>query len=300
MKKTFVVKLAVAALLALGSFTQAQDDTAIPAVDSPATEAVQADNQASVSDNVSIEGEVELVAPVAPESVVYDSAVVSQSGCVGCGQVQPTANFATAPVSVGCSSCTGCGSVPTATYTQPTSNCGCGQVAYQQPVSNCGGCNSCNQVTQVAYQQPVSNCGGCNSCNQVAQVSYQQPVSSCGCNQVSQVSYDQPLYQQPTVSSVPTTLASTPTSIVMSPVVNPAPAPAVYTPAMTTQSPVYTPVASGCTSCGGGATTSYAPTSVGTSYFDGGSYAGTVSTGCDSCGTTGTRGRLRGRILRNR
>ena len=296
----FVVKLAVTALLALGSFTQAQDDAAIPAVDSPAPEAVQADNQASVSDNVSVQGQVELVAPVSPEPVVYGSEVVSGSGCIGCGQLLPTLNnpMMTAPVSMGCNGCsTGCGSVQAATFVQPTTNCGCtgcgsgqvGQVAMQAPVSNCSGCN------QVAYQAPVSNCSGCN---QVAQVAYQQPATNCGCNnQVAQVAYDQPLYQQPTVTSVPTTLGSSPTSIVTGPVVNPAPAPAMFTPAMT-QSPVYTPVTStGCSSCGTAATT-YAP-SVGTSYFGNQGGNGYVSTGCNNCGTS-TRGRRRGRIFRNR
>ena len=282
MKKTFVVKFAIAALLALGSFTQAQD-TAIPAVDSLAPEAVQADNQPSVSDNVSVQGEVEMVAPVAPESVVYDSAMTTGSDCVGCGQAVPQmlGNVVAAPLTTGCTGCTsGCGTVQTATFA---------------PTTSCGGCN---QVSQVAYQQPVANCG----CNQVAQVAYQQPTTSCGCNnQVAQVAYDQPLYQQPTVSSVPTTLASTPTSVVTSPIVNPAPAPAMYTPTTSYPSPVYTPVTSGCSSCGTTATpmvsTNYATSSVGTSYFN----SGYTSTGCNNCGTqTQTRGRLRGRIFRNR
>ena len=103
MKKNFVVKLSIALMLALGTFSQAQEGTAIPTVTSaakttqetPAPVAQDADNQASASDNVVVEGEVasgESVTPV-QEGVIYDANVVAgtvmPSDCIGCGQATP-------------------------------------------------------------------------------------------------------------------------------------------------------------------------------------------------------------------
>ena len=318
MKKSFVAKLAVAALLALGSVTQAQDE-AIPAVDAPSPETAQVEAQASVSDNVSVEGEIEYVAPVSPveDSVVYDSAVLTTgSDCVGCGQ-QPMVQF-NSPVAAGCSSCGSAGLAYAPMNYAPT-NMGCNSCSTGCPTRTTGcsacntgcstcntGCSTCNTGCSACNTGCSTGNAGCSACNTgcstgncgaIQTASYVQPATNCGCGQIGQVSYDQPIYQQPTVSSVPMTMVSTPTSVVTgSPIVNPAPAPAVYSPSTYTPTTygavnqVYAPVTSGCSSCGGGTTTAYAPVqSVGTSYFN---------TGCDTC--TSTRGRLRGRVFRNR
>jgi hypothetical protein len=269
MKTKFVVKLAVAAVLALGSVAQAQEEAAaIPAVDAPVPVPVAAaDVQQSVSDNVVVEGEVAFVAPVAPiqESVIFDPNAAVGNACIGCGQA---------------SGCVGCGqsnpvfSAPLLSAPLLSAPLGSRINAFrnQGSCSSCDSCSSCG-VVQAAQFAPAQFVGA--------------PVASaCAqgcdqCGQIGQIAFNQQVYQAP-ISSVPTTFASTPTSVVSGAIGNPAPLP-------TTQ------ILSGCGSagcgspCGGQVTTCGAAPAVACNTCD----------TCDTCQTGRTR-LLRGRLFRNR
>ncbi len=335
MKKNFVVKLSIALMLALGTFSQAQEETAIPTVPStetaqetPAPVAQDADNQASASDNV-VEGEVasgESVTPVATgqEGVIYDANVVAgavmPSDCIGCGQATPMFGNMVGAVGCGCNTCdNGCGNV---SYVQP--------VTYNQPMT---------YAQPVTYNQPVANMQPATFAQ-----GYVQPAnyvdSGCACNSgVAQVAYDQPVYRPAvaTINSQPVQpMGMNVVSGISTSIVNPAPAPVVPSQPMTTYAqPAVT--TTGCSSCGSGAVTNYAPTmnyaptttmnyapatmnyssvpqstiaqptvvtqpttvvSGGSSYVGGTSYTPAVST-CNNCPPQ-RGGRLRGRIFRNR
>ena len=221
MKKMLVVKLAVAAMLVLGSLAQAQEKAVSPTPD---------DGQAAPAQDSASDAVADEVAPVQPvdESVISSAPIVSSSGCVGCGQATPAfgvpmtmSPIAGGPIPMGCGSgCSGCGTV---------------------------------QMAAPMMQPSI----GCGSCGQIGQVSYNQPSIGCGsCGQIGQVSYDQPI------------------SIVANPItVNPAPM--VVAPQSSCCNPCNT--CSPCNTC--------APAPVAT-------------TCCDCCSST--RGRLRGRVFRNR
>lgn len=277
MKNSFVVKLAAVALLALGSFSNAQDDTPAPDAVAEAVEAVAGDAQVSVSDQLSESVEGEVVAPVEP---VVDGMPLNQgltiggtpSDCVGCGQVIPMLPMMTSPTTTGC--CGGCGTqsyMPPATYTsyvQPAT--------YTVPVQGCGSCSG--TVTPVAYQTPATP-------QTLGTVVSSAPVFSGG---------------------VPATPVSTTTGIVTA-----APTP---TAPITTTGTVYTQplttTSTGCTGCTQGLVSSPAP--VATSYAPTTSYATPVTTtGCSGCATPAPvattcnncpqpRRLLGGRLLRNR
>lgn len=266
--KTFVFKLAVAVTLVLSSFSLAQDDKVlIPSVDNPTPEAAKdygADNQASVSDQETVGGKIEQVAPIQPvEDTVANvsKAVEATSGCVGCGQSCPI--FSALVVGGRCANC----------------NSGCGSISV---ASNCGGCGQAQPMISSPCSTGCGSCRGCTTgCRTVRVGSCVQKIASCGCpcGQVGQVSYDQPTYQGPIVTSVPTTVVATPVSVVSGTgsIVNPIPNP--------------TPLSicgAGCNSCG---------TTVATIVDPKAAY-GVFGGGCSDC--CRTRGRLRGRIFRNR
>ena len=250
MKKSLIAKMAVAALLVLGSLSNAQEKkTPVPTEDNPVSDQAKiagADSQESASDKAVVGGEAEPVAPIQPiedSSLIDSNAAVGSSDCIGCGQATPTFG---APPTIGCvgcgSSCTGCATNSIACYVQPINNCDFGQIG-------------CCQI-------------GC---------------SQTGCGQIGQVVYDQPIYQGPIVSSVPTTTIATPVSVMTgaNSIVNPAPLP------MTSYAPIQS---GGCTTC----VTPMATSAVVTSPMN----VTYVSGGCENCGRS--RGRLRGRIFRNR
>lgn len=185
MKKVLIAMSAVAVLLAFGLCSHAQDKTtATPPQDSAV------DNQASLSDEVIVPGDVESVAPVAPVeqgTSLAPAAVNVTSDCLGCGQAAPVAQGcatsccpSTACESSRCrtvrfrsvgrksadcgttccqSGCTACASLPVTNCTA-VSECGCSStispVSYQQPVVE-NGCNTCGDVTPVY----VSSCDQC-------------------------------------------------------------------------------------------------------------------------------------------
>ena len=145
MKKTFCATMAVAVLLVLVSLSQAQEKTSvIPSEDASIVEkaeAIQADSQASVSDQATVGDKAENVEPVLPveePGAANSQSSVGTSDCVGCGQARPM--FGTS----GCSNCgsnvnncSGCGTLQATAYLQPTNMCGCnqiGQVSYDQPI----------------------------------------------------------------------------------------------------------------------------------------------------------------------
>ena len=139
MKMNFVGKLAVAALLALGSISQAQEEaTSIPAVEALTPQAIDLeDGQQSVGDNdVVVEGEVAPVAPV-PDSLDMANAS-GGSTCLGCGQ---------ASGSVGCGQTSPDLSAP-AQLVESLVELDCWE--------GCSQCASgCGQISQVAFEQPV-------------------------------------------------------------------------------------------------------------------------------------------------
>ena len=252
MKKNFVVKLSIALMLALGTFSQAQEGTAIPTVTSAAATAPvaqDADSQASASDNVVVEGEVasgESVTPV-QEGVIYDANVVAgtvmPSDCIGCGQATPMFGNVVGAVGCGCNTCdSGCGNV---SYVQP--------VTYNQPMT---------YAQPVIYNQPVANMQPATFAQ-----GYVQPAnyvdSGCACNSgVAQVAYDQPVYRPAvaTINSQPVQpMGMNVVSGISTSIVNPAPAPVV--PSQPMVSYAQPAVTTGCSSCGTtGAVTNYAPT----------------------------------------
>ena len=305
MKKCFVVKLAAVALLALGSFSHAQDDT-------PTPDAVAAvvDAQESVSDQPAAEGEV-----IAPVSQVVDGMplnqglVISPSDCVGCGQVLPVMGSA---VATGCySGCNTCGTqtsfvqpsfVQPATYAAPMQGCGtCGtvaQVAYQTPATQQSFGSVISAAPIVTSGVPATTVSSPSTfvtptvATPVTGTIYAQPAIT------SQPVFNQPLVTQPTTAGCAGCAAAA---------TNPAPIATGYVTPTTTgfASPAITSFAT--------PTTTY-PAPVATSYV-----APTTTTGCVGCGTTGTtfaapavgttttcngcpqpRRLLGGRLLRNR
>ena len=149
MKRTLLAKLAMVALLAFGTISQAQEEAAPPAADDATSELLVSDSQASVSDNVVVEGEVEL-APAAAPATTSDcigctgtaAPAFQSSDCVGCASaVTPVV---ASPCATGCGDCVGCGC---------QSGCGTVSTAAYVPVET--SCSSCSGVAQVAYQQPI-------------------------------------------------------------------------------------------------------------------------------------------------
>ena len=231
MKRTLIGKLAMVALLVLGSVSMAQEVTPV------------ADIQASVSDNVVVQGEI------APAAVPVSQGLVMQSSdCIGCSQTVSAPVFQPALTS----GCTGCGTaVAQQTFVSQPSYVSQPTFA-AQPYA----------VSQAYTAQPCNSCG-----SGVAQVSYQEPLyqsvqstttpaisaSATIVNpapQPAMVTYPQPTttYAQPTTTccgggAVPTTTY--------------APAPVVSSTYVPQPTVVGTPVVnSGCTSCG---TTQFAP-----------------------------------------
>lgn len=282
MKSKLIVGLAMVALLAFGSVSFAQDESAPPAAD---VVELTADAQQSVSDGV-----VEAPVTPVPAGEVYSTPAVT-SDCIGCGSAV-TPGFAPMVAS------------PMMTTPGVVST---GMV----PTAGCGGCSTCGTG--------CSTCGtGCNSCGTgcgVVQTAAFVPTSSCNsCGTIGQVTYDQPLYQSveatatPAMTSSPVVTAApvpapvaTSTSVMTAPMTT-YPAPVTSTcsgcssPAPMTTYPAPAPAVTnyvapatmGCSSCGttAPAMTSYAP-------------ATTYSTGCNDCTTTRS-GFLRGRILNRR
>ncbi|MDG1873230.1 MAG: hypothetical protein P8J27_04925 [Mariniblastus sp.] len=234
MKKLLVVKLAVAALLALGSFSVAQDAaTPTPEV------------QQSVSD-------AEAVAPVEP--VADDGVAVvgsSTSDCIGCGQA--------APMVSGCNSCN------RRVASMRTRRCNRCATPCATPCDN--GCASvCNtKRTRFLARRKATTCCGCNDVMSVEP----QVAGCCGqvaaAPQVAQVTYLEAVQESE--------------SVVEAPVAEAVPA---------AEAVVATPMQD-CNCCkrvgrvrGSAGCSSCAPVDP-----------------CNSCNTR-TRGRLRGRVLRNR
>lgn len=274
MKNSFVVKLAAVALLAFGSFSQAQDDTPAPdaVADAPAAAVVDAaDVQESVSDTALPEGSVEgqVIAPAEPVADVMplNQGIVigTPSDCVGCGQVTPFANATVMNPVVNTSGC--CGGCNTGCN---TGCCGT-QMSYVQPASYAYPQQN-SYVQQVSYVQPVqTGCSTCANSGVVSPVAYQTPVT--------QQSFGSVISAAPIVTSgIPATTVSAPTSIV-----TPAPTP-VYTQPYTT-GPITTPTA-GCASCSGNIVSNPAPVTYGTVTPSIGTVTSSYGTVTPSFGTT--------------
>jgi hypothetical protein len=156
--------------------------------------------------------------------------------------------------------------------------------ANSQATVGASDCVGCGQQLPMFGTPASSSCGSCGNscsgCGTIQATAYLQPTTSCGCSQILQVAYDQPIRQNPIVSSAPSNWVASPVSVVSGTrsFVNPA-----ISPVPTT---VYAPTQCGCSTCGSG----YGPaTTVGRGFLTG---------NCNDC--VPTRGRIRGRIFRNR
>jgi hypothetical protein len=274
MKRAFIAKLTLAALVALTGNAIAQEtETETSVIDQVAEVVKTADTQASVSDvPVSTEGEVlpvtegEIISPPMStySDVVYDSAPMMSSPGLDYGQV----------------------------VTPMVSNCGscCGQTGYTSSVPYASPVNdesTVNSASPVSYATPTFN----NDCNSscVGQVAYQEPIVQAATTPVSIVEGGVTVNQAPIITS--NAIISSPANTIQ------ASTPITYgtpTTPITYGTPITTAPTAGCSSCDGGAASVGQPVYSNVSMVGGSSYAPTTmyapattySASCNNCSNT--------------